>query len=832
MGYQLGIDIGTANTIVAVAAGDWPQILSVAGGPSVPTVLYVPPGGQVVFGRAAARRALADPTRAAHGFLHKIGDATPVLVGGSAYTAEGLLSRFLERVIASVAESRGSQPDQVVVTFPTSWNARRRELFTEALSRMDVYVPVTAVPAAEALGAVLARRAAARTPGRGTDQIAVYDFGAGGCEAAVLSVSDYGAEIVGTPAGMAGVGIDDLLLEHVLTASGVDLGGLDRDEPATAAALARLRAEVVAAKETLAADDEASVPVTLPGAFAWVTLRRDDLDRLVTPAVEDSVRVLTRAVRSVPTTARALSAVLLYGGLSRMPLVGRQVRAALAGAQRFEEPPAEDLAVGAALLAVGLAEQDEPVAGGATAVIGGASLEPPELSSFPGLSLPPSGAVSNPPLAPAAAASGPGDAAASGPGDAAATALITAAYESFPAAPGTTAAPEPAGTAPTGVAWAGAGGLAAAGPAAGPGGGGAARDGARRGGSLRALRSAGGIAALVAAVVFIAGGTTLGVVLTSGGHSSPTPTAAPSVPAVAPATVAPTTAAATPARNVVRVANSDEVAPITEKAAQEFAKAQPGVTVAFDSAVTDTSAAFSKLCSGQAAVVGASFELDPKLTSNPNCQKEVVGFEIAHHTLPIVVNPQNSWLGCLTLAQLKTIWGPNSTVTRWNQINPSYPDEPINFVGPAKTSVQAEVFNSAINGSSSVSRNYTVKDLGGIAQTVLTDRDAIGFLDFPTFETLGDQLRGVLVNGGDGCEPPNAITAGTGLYLPLCKPLYVYARTDALQDPATAAYLKFFMQNEQSIAQDSHYVPRDSTTVTENVNKINQLTQGVGPVPS
>jgi ABC-type phosphate transport system substrate-binding protein/actin-like ATPase involved in cell morphogenesis len=823
MGYQLGIDIGTANTTVAVAAGDWPQILTVAGGSSIPTVLYFPAGAPVVFGRAAARRALAEPSRAAYGFLRRVGDPAPIMVGGSAYTPEGLVTRFLDRVLATVTESRGEAPDQVVVTFPTSWTSRRRELFTEALERLDLNVPVRAVPAADALGAVLARRAAARTPGRGADLIAVYDFGAGACEAAVLSVSDYGAEVVGTPAGMAGVEIDDLLLEHVLAASGVDIARLDRTEPATAAALGRLRAEVVAAKETLAADDEASVPVTLPGAFAWVTLRRDDLERLVTPAVEDSVRVLARTVRSVPTTADGLSSVLLYGGLARMPLVGRLVRAALPGARRFEEPPAEDLAIGAALLAIGLAEQAEPPAGGETALLGGAfASEPPELASFPGVSLPPSGSLAG------AGATVP-IAAASAPDDAESTALITAAYESFPA----TAAATAGATQATGLAaWNTA---APAGPPASPGGG--ARGGggrkARRGG-LGALRSAGGIAALVAAVVFIAGGATLGVVLTQGGNGDATVAGATTAPTVAPATVAaPTTpAAVTPPRNVVRVANSDEVAPILEKASQELASSQPNVTVAFDSTVTDTTTAFAKLCSGDAAIAGASFELDPKFAPDPSCKDKVVGFEIAHHTLPIIVNPANTWLGCLNLSQLKSIWAPGSTITRWNQINKSYPDEPINFVGPAKNTVQAEVFNSSINGDSTKSRDYTVKDLGGVASTVLSDRDAIGFLDFPTFETLGAQLRGVLVNGGSGCEPPNAITAGTGVYTPLCKPLYVYVRTDALRDPATAAYMRFFLENEQSIAQVSHYVPRDDATVKENVDKVNGLTQGVGPVPA
>jgi ABC-type phosphate transport system substrate-binding protein/actin-like ATPase involved in cell morphogenesis len=851
MGYQLGIDLGTATTIVALADGDWPQVLTVAGSPSTPTVLYFPDrtsqtsarpaatAGPAVFGRAAQRRALADPARAATGFVARVGDPAPILAAGAAYQPEGLLTRFLERLVAAVAESRGENPDRVVVAFPTSWNARRRELFTEALDRLDVDVPVSATPAAEALGAVLSRRATARTPGRAADLVAIYDFGAGSCETAVLSVTDFGCDVVGSPNGLGlagGADVDSLLLEHVLRQAFPEgtPAGLDRSDPATAAALARLRADVVAAKETLAADDETSVAVTLPGVFTWVTLRRDDLERLVTPAVEDSVRALTRTIRSVPVTPDGLSAVLLCGGVSRMPLVERMVRAALPGARRFEQRPAEDVAIGAALLAASLAAQEEPAAG-ATALIAPDLLsQPPEPSSFP--SVPPPGGGSSAPAT-------TGGVLAAGPtrrDDTAATALIAAAYASFPAT--TTGGPGDAGaagaraaaavTAGDATAWPvpAAGSGSAGGPPGGrpPAGGERGRDGSR---ALRSLRTRGGIAALVAAVLFIGGGTALGVMLTaSGGGASAGPSL---VPSLLPSVTAPAGASGTPAvtpRNLVKVADSAEVAPISELAADDFRQHQPNVTVSDD--ITTTDDAFAKLCKGQVAIAGTSYELDPQFAPDPSCKDQVVPFEIAHHTLPIVVNPQNTWLGCQNLTQLKKLWDAGSTVTNWNQLDPSFPNAPIDFVGPARDSVQAQMFDASVAGSAGQSRSYTVKDLAGVAQTVESDPDAIGFLDFPTYETAGSQLRGVLVDGGQGCQPPNAVTAGTGLYLPLCKPLYVYARKDALRDPATAAYLRYYLQNEQTIATMTHYVPRDQATVTDNVNQLGQLTQGVGPVPS
>ncbi|WP_083419568.1 substrate-binding domain-containing protein, partial [Pseudofrankia sp. BMG5.36] len=566
-------------------------------------------------------------------------------------------------------------------------------------------------------------------------------------------------------------------------------------------------------------------------------------------------RALVRTVRSVPASAESLSAVLLYGGVARMPLVDRLVRAALPGARRFEHRPAEDLAVGAALLAAGLAEQAEPVAGGATALIGPSTMEPPELSSFPGLSMPPAGTTY---VAPGAAA------AAAGAGwDPDSTARLTAAYDAYPA---TTASTASTATATAAGAGAGAAGAAASGasqqdqqglvswgtgPGSGartvvhggasgvggagrpPGGHASQRPGGRsprRSGVLASLRTKGGIAAIIAAVLFIAGGTALGLTLTSSDSSGPTITAQPSSqPSSQPATAA----ASTPpvvTRNLVRVADSNEVAPISERAFQEFRQTESKVTVAFDPQVTDTTQAFTKLCNGQVAIAGTSYELDPKFAPNPSCKDEVVGFEIAHHTLPIVVNPANTWLGCMNLDQLKQIWGAGSTVTRWNQIDKSYPDEPINFVGPKPDSVQAQVFNASISGESSKSRPYTTTDLAGVAQAVQNDRDAIGYLDFPTYNQLGSKLRGVLVNGGEGCQPPNAITAGSGAYVPLCKPLFVYARVDALKDPATVAYLRYYLEHAQTITTETGYVGRSNATTKSNIERLGQLSQGVGPV--
>ncbi|WP_225438654.1 substrate-binding domain-containing protein [Candidatus Frankia nodulisporulans] len=342
------------------------------------------------------------------------------------------------------------------------------------------------------------------------------------------------------------------------------------------------------------------------------------------------------------------------------------------------------------------------------------------------------------------------------------------------------------------------------------------------------------VAAAVAAVLFVVVGTTAGVLLTNRDSGSeptavasagPFPTTDPIPKTVSPSPEPPAAA------NLVRIAGSSEVGPISETAYNEFRQTQRNVTVSVESSSTEDG--FNALCSGKVELADASFEPNPGSLDDPSCAKRLVGFEVAHHTLPIVVNPQNTWLRRLTLKQVRQVWGASSTVTRWNQVNPSYPDEPITFFGPSRNSVQAQVFNATISDASDKSRSYAQQsDLGRVANDVAGERLAIGFLDYPTFETFGNRLRGVEIDNGEGCVAPTAAAVGTGLYLPLCKPLYVYALPESLRKPATAAFLSYFLQNGRKIAFDAHYVPRTDETVNENIARLKTLTQGVAPVPA
>jgi molecular chaperone DnaK len=69
------------------------------------------------------------------------------------------------------------------------------------------------------------------------------------------------------------VDIDEAVFQHVVTALDGAVERLDPDEPAAMAAVARLRAECVDAKEALSSDTDVSIPVFLPDRCSCLTGR-------------------------------------------------------------------------------------------------------------------------------------------------------------------------------------------------------------------------------------------------------------------------------------------------------------------------------------------------------------------------------------------------------------------------------------------------------------------------------------------------------------------------------------------------------------------------------
>ena len=146
---------------------------------------------------------------------------------------------------------------------------------------------------------------------------------------------------------MGGVDFDEAVFQHVVTALGPAVEQLDLDSPEGRAALTRLRRDCVEAKEALSADVDTVIPVALPGRSTSVRLTRAELETLIAPALEQTVEATGRALRAANTTTEQLTAIVLVGGSSRIPLVSHLLQSRFATPTALDTHPKHDVALGA-----------------------------------------------------------------------------------------------------------------------------------------------------------------------------------------------------------------------------------------------------------------------------------------------------------------------------------------------------------------------------------------------------------------------------------------------------------------------------------------------------
>ncbi|MGH3615513.1 MAG: Hsp70 family protein, partial [Pseudonocardia sp.] len=240
----------------------------------------------------------------------------------------------------------------VAVTHPASWGEHKKKLLAGALAGQGLSVTFLAEPQAAALHYAAAERV---EPG---STIAVYDLGGGTFDAAVVrkgspgGVGVAGFGLLGRPEGverLGGVDFDEVVFEHVREGLPGVFEGLDESDPAVLSAVARVRRECTEAKEALSSDVDVSIPVLLPGSRGSVRLHRSEFEGLIRSRVEETVAALRRAVSSAGLAPEDLSAVLLVGGSSRIPLVSQLVSEQLGRPVAVDADPKNAIAKGAAL---------------------------------------------------------------------------------------------------------------------------------------------------------------------------------------------------------------------------------------------------------------------------------------------------------------------------------------------------------------------------------------------------------------------------------------------------------------------------------------------------
>src|SRR6185503_6778917 len=349
MGKAIGIDLGTTNSCVAIIEqGDPLVIPNDEGSRTTPSVIAFTDDGQRLVGHIARRQAVTNPTNTLYAVKRLIGrrfddeqvDYTRGLVpfeivaadNGDAWVeveqkkyAPAQISAMVLEKMKEIAEAYlGEEVRDAIVTVPAYFDDAQRQATKDAgaIAGLNV-LRIINEPTAAALAYGLDKK--------GHSRIAVFDLGGGTFDVSILEL-DNGVFVVKATNGdtfLGGEDFDARIMEYLLgkfqEETGIDLKG-DK------VAMQRLKEAAEKAKHELSSIEETDINLpfltsTPSGPVHLVqSLDRATLEEVVGDLIERLGPPCDACLKDAGLNRKDLDAVLLVGGMTRMPRVREKVK--------------------------------------------------------------------------------------------------------------------------------------------------------------------------------------------------------------------------------------------------------------------------------------------------------------------------------------------------------------------------------------------------------------------------------------------------------------------------------------------------------------------------
>ncbi|MBC8135323.1 MAG: Fe-S protein assembly chaperone HscA [Fibrella sp.] len=360
----VGIDLGTTNSLVAVAKEGVPQILAdvVTGETLLPSVVYFPADASApVVGSSAKEHLTTDPSRTVYSAKRLMGkgyddvqeetanlsyalssertDVATIRLGDKLVTAPEVAAHVLRTLKDRAESSLGETVSKAVITVPAYFNDAQRQATKDAgeIAGLEV-VRIVNEPTAASLAYGLQNKKSAT--------IAVYDLGGGTFDVSILRLEDGVFDVLATN-GDTHLGGDDF--DEIVSDVLLDEIGVAEPSPELRASV-RVAAE--AAKRHLSDMAQIDIHIALPGDGAFVrTLTKSEFETLITPLIERTLAPCRQALSDAGLNASEIDEVVLVGGSTRVPAVRHAVETLFGRAPHTDVNPDEVVALGAAVQA-------------------------------------------------------------------------------------------------------------------------------------------------------------------------------------------------------------------------------------------------------------------------------------------------------------------------------------------------------------------------------------------------------------------------------------------------------------------------------------------------
>ncbi|MCB9459157.1 MAG: molecular chaperone DnaK [Anaerolineaceae bacterium] len=373
MGRIIGIDLGTTNSVVAVMEGGEPTVIPSSEGSNIIPSVVAMKGDERLVGKVARNQAVVNPentifsvkrfmgkkfndrqvTEALKLVPYEVAEApngdVRIKMGGREYSPPEISAMILQKIKADAEAYLGQPVDQAVITVPAYFDDTQRNATKDAgkIAGLEV-LRIINEPTASSLAYGLGERK--------DGLIAVYDLGGGTFDVTILEIAEGVFEVKSTNGDtyLGGDNFDERIISWLADEfkkdSGIDLRS-DRQ------ALQRLKEAAEKAKIELSSTLSADINLPFITADASgpkhlnVTLTRAKMENLVDDLVQRTIEPSKAALADAKLKTSDIDAVLLVGGMTRMPAIQEAVKKFFGKEPTKGVNPDEVVALGAAIQA-------------------------------------------------------------------------------------------------------------------------------------------------------------------------------------------------------------------------------------------------------------------------------------------------------------------------------------------------------------------------------------------------------------------------------------------------------------------------------------------------
>ncbi len=338
-----GIDLGTTNSVIAWVRDGKPECLAIDGDPIVPSVVGLDPSGKLLVGVPAQRQRAAFPERTVASIKRKMGNDEKVPLGEQQLTPPEVSALILKEMARVAEQATGTRVRKVVVTVPAFFADAQRAATRLAgeIAGLEV-VRLLNEPTAAALAFEGAEKGRERT-------LLVYDLGGGTFDCSVVTTDGELTEVLSSHGDvlLGGDDFDMLLVDYIA-----------RDLPKSVLAEPVARARLIQAAEAAKRRLTEQVSTRIREEFLTkgkeplhldCELRREEFEDLIKPLIERTLDSVHQALTLAGRTLPQIDDVVLVGGQTRSPLVGRRLHTLTNKAPRRDVHPDLCVALGAAI---------------------------------------------------------------------------------------------------------------------------------------------------------------------------------------------------------------------------------------------------------------------------------------------------------------------------------------------------------------------------------------------------------------------------------------------------------------------------------------------------